>query len=64
MKRYLSIFVVAIAVLGMTARAFCYQAEVIDISGKKYFPVVKEALKNTDNPKKSYAYVVGIIENK
>ena len=28
---------------------------------KKAFDIV--ALKNTDNPKKSYAYVVGIIEN-
>lgn len=30
--------------LGITVRAFCYQAEVIDINGTKYFPAVKEAL--------------------
>ncbi len=34
----------ALVLLGITARAFCYQAEVIDISGTKYFPAVKEAL--------------------
>ncbi len=28
--------------LGITAMVFCYQAEVIDISGTKYFPAVKE----------------------
>ncbi|MDP2923114.1 MAG: hypothetical protein Q8O30_05270 [Candidatus Omnitrophota bacterium] len=32
------------AILGVTARVYCYQAEVIDISGKRYFPAVKEAL--------------------
>ncbi len=37
MKRYLISFLIALAVLGITARAFCYQAEVIDISGNKYF---------------------------
>jgi len=36
--------IIALAVLGITARAFCYQADVTDISGKKYFPAVKEAL--------------------
>src|SRR3989338_8421321 len=34
----------AIAVLGITARAFCYQVEAIDISGNKYFPAVNEAI--------------------
>lgn len=29
---------------GITARVYCYQAEVIDISGTKYFSAVKEAL--------------------
>jgi len=43
-KKYLTIFIIALALLDITARAFCYQAEVIDISGKKYFPAVKEAL--------------------
>jgi len=52
-KKYLSICIIALAVLGITARAFsateasadkCYQAEVTDISGAKYFPTVKEAI--------------------
>jgi len=33
-----------LAMFGLTARAFCYQAEVTDISGTKYFPAVKEAI--------------------
>lgn len=44
MKRYLTIFIIALALLGITVGAFCYQAEVMDISGKKYFPAVKEAI--------------------
>jgi len=43
-KRYLIIFLVVLAVLGIAARVFCYQAEVTDISGTKYFPAVKDAL--------------------
>lgn len=66
LKKITIIFIIALAVFGLTARAFCYNSEVTDISGTKYFPAVKEALakaeKNTDNPKKSYRYVVGIIE--
>lgn len=34
--------------LGITARAFCYQAEVKNISGDKYFPVVKEAISKAE----------------
>ncbi len=48
MKRHLTIFLIAFAVLGMTARGFCYQAEVTDISGNKYFPAVKEALSKAE----------------
>jgi HKD family nuclease len=44
LKKYLTIFLIALAVLGITARAICYQAEVADISGTKYFPAVKEAI--------------------
>ncbi len=44
MKRYLTFFLIALMILGVTARAYCYNAEVVDISGKKYFPAVKEAL--------------------
>jgi hypothetical protein len=35
---------IALAVFGITARAFCYQADVTDISGSKYFPAVNEAI--------------------
>jgi len=43
-KRYLTILLIALAVFGITARAFCYQADVIDISGSKYFSAVNEAI--------------------
>ena len=43
-KRYLAIFIIAFVVLGITARAFCYEAEVTDISRTKYFPAAKEML--------------------
>ena len=44
MKKYLRIFILALAISGITTRAYCYRAEVTDISGAKYFPAVKEAL--------------------
>jgi len=58
-KKYLVVFVIALALLGITARAFCYQAEVIDISGKKYFPAVKETLAKAE---KSIYLVMFTIE--
>ncbi|MGB4521133.1 MAG: hypothetical protein WBI28_04305, partial [Candidatus Omnitrophota bacterium] len=44
MKRYLVSFIIAFTILSLTARAYCYNAEVVDISAKKYFPAVKETL--------------------
>lgn len=48
-KRYLTFFLVALLALGLTAKAYCYQAEVIDISNTKYFPAVKEAYQRRKN---------------
>jgi phosphatidylserine/phosphatidylglycerophosphate/cardiolipin synthase-like enzyme len=59
MKRYLTAFIIALAVLGITARVYCYQAEVVDISGTKYFPAVKEALAKA---KESINLVMFVIE--
>ena len=36
--------IAALAVLLLTARAFCYDAKVEDVSGTKYFPAVKQAI--------------------
>ena len=58
-KRYLAIFIIALVVFGMTTRAFCYEAEVTDISGSKYFPAVKEALSKAEE---SIYLVMFIIE--
>ena len=60
MKKYLAIPIIALVVLGMTARAFCYQAEVTDISGTKYFPAVKEAISKAQ---KSINVVMFTIES-
>jgi len=43
-KRYLSTLIITLTVFGITARAFCYQADVTDISGSKYFSAVNEAI--------------------
>lgn len=45
--------------LGVTTRAFCYEADVTDISGAKYFPAVKEALSKAEE---SIYLVMYIIE--
>ncbi len=67
-KKYLRIFIIALAIFGVTARAYpatnalagkCYKAEVIDISGTKYYPAVKEALAKA---KKSISLAMFIIE--
>jgi len=58
-KRYLAIFIIALVMLGITTRAFCYEAEVTDISGTKYFPAVKEALAKAEE---SIYLVMYIIE--
>jgi len=59
MKKCLAVFIIALAILVITVRVFCYQAEVIDISGKKYFPAVKEALAKAE---KSINLVMFTIE--
>lgn len=59
MKKYLTVFIIALTLFGITARACCYQAEVIDISGKKYFPAVKEAVEKAE---KSIKLVMFTIE--
>ncbi len=48
MKRCPQIFLIALAFLGITARAFSYPADVTDISGTKYFPALKEALSKAE----------------
>lgn len=56
-RKIIIISIMTLAMLGITAGAFsatnaladkCYQAEVADISGDKYFPTVKEALSKAE----------------
>lgn len=50
---------VAVAILGVTARAYCYKADVADISGSKYFPAVRQELAKA---RKSVSLVMYMIE--
>ena len=59
-KRYSTILLIALAVLGITARAFCYQADVTDISGSKYFSAVNEAIAKAE---KSINVVMFAVES-
>ena len=36
--------IATLAVLTLTSRVFCYEAQVENISGTKYFPAVKQAI--------------------
>jgi len=63
-----SYLLIALVMLGITARAYpatnalagkCYEAEVTDISGTKYFPAVREALSKAE---KSINLVMFVIE--
>jgi hypothetical protein len=49
----------ALVAILIAARAYCYEADVIDISGTKYFPAVKETLSKA---KKSINLVMYLIE--
>lgn len=58
MKKYLSICTIALALLGITARAFCYNADVTDISGTKYFLAVKDALSKAEESIKVVMFTI------
>ncbi len=60
MRKCLISFIIAFALSCMTARAFCYQAEVTNISGVKYFPAIKEAISKAQ---KSINVVMFTIES-
>lgn len=44
MRKYLTTFLLTLTILALTVSAYSYQAEVVDISGNKYLPAVKETL--------------------
>lgn len=58
-KKYTKIFIVAFVIVSITAKAFCFSADVRDISGSKYFPAVREAIANAG---KSITAVMFLIE--
>jgi cardiolipin synthase len=57
-KKYKLILLILLALVLMPARAFCYQGEVEDVSGGKYYPAVKKVL---DNSAKSIFMVMYIV---
>jgi len=59
-NKYIIILIIALAVLGITARVFCYQADVTDISGSKYFPAASEAIAKAE---KSINVVMFAVES-
>ncbi len=56
----IQILFIALALSGLTVRAFCYSADVTDVSGTKYFPAVKEAIAGAE---KSISVVMFTIES-
>ncbi|MBU1044748.1 MAG: hypothetical protein KJ915_10175, partial [Candidatus Omnitrophica bacterium] len=59
MKKFIKILIMVFAGISITAKAFCYSADVQDISGSKYFPAVKEAIASAE---KSITAVMFLIE--
>jgi hypothetical protein len=49
-KRYLAIFVIALVVLGITIRAFCYEAEEARLLiGSEYFNLLHQAIQEAEH---------------
>ncbi|MDH5203613.1 MAG: phospholipase D-like domain-containing protein, partial [Nitrospirota bacterium] len=49
-KRYLAIFIIALVVLGMTARAFCYEAEEARLLLRsEYFNVLHQTIQEAED---------------
>jgi len=60
MKIFFICLTIALAIFGITARAICYQADVTDISGSKYFSAVSEAITKAE---KSINVVMFTVES-
>ncbi len=63
-KKHVRIFLIALVVLGITARVFCYTADVIDISGNKYFPALKEAIAEAKESIKVVMFLIELPQSK
>jgi len=59
-KKYLVVFIAALIVLGGVPKAYSYEADVIDISGNKYFPAVKEKLSKAEESIFMVMFKVGL----
>ncbi|MBU1924925.1 MAG: hypothetical protein KKB82_03265 [Candidatus Omnitrophica bacterium] len=64
MRKYLTVFIIALAVFGITAGAFPFYADVQDVSGPKYFPAVKQAISNAEQSINIAMFLMEIPERK
>jgi len=62
--KHLAIFMIVFVSLGIVSRAFCYEAEVVNISGERYFPAVKEALSKAEESIYLVMYIVNLSPRK
>ena len=60
-KKYLvCLFLAFVVMMAVATKAFCYPAEVEDISSEKYFPQVKQALSQAKESVFMVMFVVGL----
>ncbi|MCK5592362.1 MAG: hypothetical protein KAI72_10445, partial [Candidatus Pacebacteria bacterium] len=62
--KFIKISLMVFVVLTITAKAFCFSADVQDISGSKYFPAVKEAIANAEESIKAVMFLMELPQNK
>ena len=63
-KKHIKIVITALVVLIITAKAFCFPADVQDISGSKYFPAVKKAIAQANESINIAMFLMEIPERK
>jgi len=63
-RRIIKIFLIASALFLLTTTAFCFSADVQDISGAKYFPAVKEAIANAEKSIKAVMFLIELPQSK
>ncbi len=63
-RRIIKIFLIASVLFLVTTTAFCFSADVQDISGRKYFPAVKEAIANAEKSIKAVMFLIELPQSK
>ena len=63
MKKSIKIVLVTFAIINITVMAFAFSAYVQDISGSKYFPVVKEAIAKAEESIKAVMFLMELPQS-